>query len=1280
MKRKNMYLILAISSILIFASFISAGLISNNTELFGYQSSMNSDLENEDNYDRKTTYVAPPKAANISISSLTIPFDGTGWSYVNISDGEYVSLVSVNISWDTSIVNVSSVEYNNNDWGDFLGPGMDPLLNTNEGYLIFDAFNFTGGVTGDIWVARLLFEPAQGVTNGCSPANFTDWSLVNATYLTIPTTAHNGTICIIGEDCDKSIYGIKFNDSNGNGIKDISEPGLSGWTINLKADDLIKETVITNETGHYEFDDLCNGDYIVEEVMQSGWQNTTPYTQIVTIECSSIEVNFGNAKISTNPDLSVEKTIKETCCSDHTEFLAVEPGDDFYYNITVENTGDVTLNISINDTIPEDLSIMGDAGETYHSGALYVWNFSNVLPGEIVTLEFQVIASLDACGIIENEVTVNGFNAEEIVVTKTDTANINVVCGNLTVLKSVKQNCNMPWSEVGIELDPDVCDWVTFMINITNMESHPLDINVKDMLPDAFTYDNHATPKEPDHINNDTNTYYWNFTDVASGDMISIMYRAVIKEHMCDVYTNHVNVTGTYSDICEDITLYGEDSVYVDILCDEGISVKKFASLDGVNWMNDSIDTLIDDVVYFKINVTNTGDIPLEGVRVNDTIPDMVSYNYDADPNLSKPFEDQKLEWFFVSIPAGESRILTYSVTVNEHGVADNIVNATACGGSPTDEDTVTIESEGGMNVRKTVSLDGEHWYENVTAPIGETVRFNITLSYFNEEYYLFHVHIKDILPDGLTYANNAVPKEPVIVNNTLYWNFTGDTEYLINGSKIFIEFDATVTDEGEKINVVNVTAQECSGLTLYDEDTAIVYTPPGPDMNASKLVQADNGSWVTEVDANIGEILTFNITITNPGSAPLYGIDITDVLPENLSYVSGSSEIHYLDDVLEVEPEIDEENNTLLWNNLNFYTGEYLSPGQSISLYYDVEVTGYGLLKNDATIKACKCSHCELQLIKVFAIINVSTIDNDAPVISNPYPADDATDVDTRDFELEVKVTDGDDDEMDVTFYDDSDDSVIGTENDVSSGETVSMPWDDLEYNTTYNWYVKVTDGKTTVTSPTWTFTTELEGSNHEPNAPTNPSPSNGASNVVRNPTISVYVSDPDDDALTIKFYDASDNSLIGTDTCPSDCTASVTWTGLDYQTTYRWYAIVDDGEYDVLSSTWSFTTETLDIDLNLNIEGGFGITLEIENAGSDAAYDVSWSIHVANEGFLNRIDKTESGSVAMISAGSVVYQDMRVFAIGRVEITATASCDGATPVTKVQDAMIIGSFVILR
>jgi hypothetical protein len=65
----------------------------------------------------------------------------------------------------------------------------------------------------------------------------------------------------------------------------------------------------------------------------------------------------------------------------------------------------------------------------------------------------------------------------------------------------------------------------------------------------------------------------------------------------------------------------------------------------------------------------------------------------------------------------------------------------------------------------------------------------------------------------------------------------------------------------------------------------------------------------------------------------------------------------------------------------------------------------------------------------------------------------------------------------------------------------------------------------------------------------------------------------------MDVSFYDASDDSLIATDTgVSSGGTASVTWSGLDYGTPYDWYAVANDGSLTTQSSTYGFTTSFLE------------------------------------------------------------------------------------------------------
>ena len=90
----------------------------------------------------------------------------------------------------------------------------------------------------------------------------------------------------------------KFNDKNMNGKLDDFEDGLTGWNFTLKGPNSLAITPEpTNVSGTTILESLTPGEYILTEVPQSGWTNTTPSNRSVSIKAGEKqEVAFGNIK------------------------------------------------------------------------------------------------------------------------------------------------------------------------------------------------------------------------------------------------------------------------------------------------------------------------------------------------------------------------------------------------------------------------------------------------------------------------------------------------------------------------------------------------------------------------------------------------------------------------------------------------------------------------------------------------------------------------------------------------------------------------------------------------------------------------------------------------------------------------------------------------------------------------------------------------------------------------------------------------------------------------
>ncbi|MFZ3093780.1 MAG: SdrD B-like domain-containing protein, partial [Methanothrix sp.] len=113
----------------------------------------------------------------------------------------------------------------------------------------------------------------------------------------------------------QSISGVKYNDINGNGVRDPGEPGMGGWKINLEpAGGGVIKVATTEADGSYSFTDVASGTYTVREIHQPGWDQKAPAsgTYTVTLDSSTTSVSgkdFGNWNpLPVNPSLIPDKS------------------------------------------------------------------------------------------------------------------------------------------------------------------------------------------------------------------------------------------------------------------------------------------------------------------------------------------------------------------------------------------------------------------------------------------------------------------------------------------------------------------------------------------------------------------------------------------------------------------------------------------------------------------------------------------------------------------------------------------------------------------------------------------------------------------------------------------------------------------------------------------------------------------------------------------------------------------------------------------------------------
>lgn len=148
----------------------------------------------------------------------------------------------------------------------------------------------------------------------------------------------------------------KYNDLNGNGVKDPGEPGLAGWSFTVRdASGAVVGQGVTGANGRWCMPAMAPpGAYTVGETMQTGWTSTDPGgaapSKAVTVGSNqTVIVPFGNQASVTPPSLTIVKTkLSAGICH------GSQPGaNNCTFRFTVTNTGGTAYSgpLSISDTV-----------------------------------------------------------------------------------------------------------------------------------------------------------------------------------------------------------------------------------------------------------------------------------------------------------------------------------------------------------------------------------------------------------------------------------------------------------------------------------------------------------------------------------------------------------------------------------------------------------------------------------------------------------------------------------------------------------------------------------------------------------------------------------------------------------------------------------------------------------------------------------------------------------------------------------------------------------------
>ncbi|WP_395682014.1 hypothetical protein, partial [Dokdonella sp.] len=277
------------------------------------------------------------------------------------------------------------------------------------------------------------------------------------------------------------------------------------------------------------------------------------------------------------------------------------------------------------------------------------------------------------------------------------------------------------------------------------------------------------------------------------------------------------------------------------------------------------------DAVTFTITASNLGPNDASGVAITDNLPFGLGF-VSATPSQGTYAPASGL-WTLGALANGDTATLTIVAIVQQPG---GLTNTVAVSGSD-QPDPVTSNNNAGasVNAGATADIAVAKTVDNATPNVGDTVTYTILASNEGPDN-ATGVEITDNLPAGVTLVT-ATPSQGSFDSGSGVWIVGA----LANGASATLTLSVTVNQPGAILNVATITREDQFDPVSANNQAGTTINGQEADLAVTKT--ADNAS------PNVGDDVTFSVTIHNNGPSDATNVALADALPAGLSLVSAT-------------------------------------------------------------------------------------------------------------------------------------------------------------------------------------------------------------------------------------------------------------------------------------------------------------------------------------------------------------------------------------------------------
>ncbi len=265
--------------------------------------------------------------------------------------------------------------------------------------------------------------------------------------------------------------------------------------------------------------------------------------------------------------------------------------------------------------------------------------------------------------------------------------------------------------------------------------------------------------------------------------------------------------------------------------------------------------SVVGDEVRWTFVVTNTGDVTLRDVTLDDAMPGLSAVTFGAWPGAAGTLRPGQ------QVTATATSVLTQADV--DAGEVENTATATgvapAGGGTVEDSDTDTVPVPGtpGLSVEKVGTLPAG------AVGAGSTVQWDFTVTNSG----------------GLTLTDVTLDDAMPGLSAVTFGDWPGTAGTLRPGERVTATATSALTqaqvDAGAVENTATATGTTPGGGTTSGTDGATVVVPAAP-----ALALAKSGALTAASTGAAGDTVEFTFTVTNTGNVTLADVAVTDPLP----------------------------------------------------------------------------------------------------------------------------------------------------------------------------------------------------------------------------------------------------------------------------------------------------------------------------------------------------------------------------------------------------------------